>query len=385
MNPRHSWTRGLCAFLALALIAGAAACAPAWRLAVARPDGEALQVDAVAFKGLADYAETVDKAQAVPLERLLAQAGYTALDSVTVVESGGAAHSFAWGEMAGDAWLLGSGQVRVGEQAWTAARVEAAPSPLANRVQAHLVDVAPTIAAALGLPAPAQATGQALPAPAAPHAVLVVLDGFGYVRYGEALQSGLIPNLAALGEPLLGVAAYQPITPVSTATLLTGASPSVHGVDRRGIRKTETETLFDVAAAAGRRVVAVEGESLALNLPSAEMQLSGDRDGNGSTDDNVLANALAVVQVGMPDLLFVHWHGIDDTGHTYGPGAPEEVACIRQVDAGLGTLLDALPQGTLVVVVADHGMHVVQEDGRQGNHGNLVERDMFAPIWITAK
>jgi predicted AlkP superfamily pyrophosphatase or phosphodiesterase len=165
-------------------------------------------------------------------------------------------------------------------------------------------------------------------------------------------------------------------------------------VEGRGQRSTEAQTIFDVAAAAGLAVTAVEGEALAFNLRAAEVRLSGDRDGDGSTDDNVLANALAVLgckpggctgDAAMPDLFFVHFHGIDDAGHTYGPGAAEEAAAIRDVDAALGQLLEALPGGTLAIIFADHGMHRVEEAGRRGNHGNLVERDMFIPIFVAKK
>jgi len=31
----------------------------------------------------------------------------------------------------------------------------------------------------------------------------------------------------------------------------------------------------------------------------------------------VLANALAVLDFSLPDLLWVHFHGVDDAGHTY--------------------------------------------------------------------
>ena len=150
----------------------------------------------------------------------------------------------------------------------------------------------------------------------------------------------------------------------------------------RGIRSTEVETVFRVLSAAGRRVVAIEGDALAFNLRDAEIVLSGDRDGNGSTDDNVLSNALSVIEAGMPDLLWVHFHGIDDAGHTYGPGAPEEVAAIRGVDVAVGQILDALPDDTLVLIVADHGMHVVDEEGRLGNHGHLIARDMLIPVFV---
>jgi predicted AlkP superfamily pyrophosphatase or phosphodiesterase len=272
-------------------------------------------------------------------------------------------------------------------------RLEVEPPALLGRVQAHITDVAPTAAAALGLPAPAQATGRVLEVPTAGHVLLLFLDGLGYVRTSEALREGLIPDLAALaalapgqtGEPFVGLTVYPPCTSVATAALLTGASPQVNGVDQRGIRKTEAETLFDVAAAAGLRVVAVEGEALAFALRNAEIQLSGDRDGNGSTDDNVLANALAVLEEGMPDLFYVHFHGIDDAGHGYGPGTPQEEAAIREVDAAVGRLIEALPADTLIILFADHGMHPVEGEKRLGNHGHLIDRDMFIPILLVAR
>ncbi|MGC9468352.1 MAG: alkaline phosphatase family protein, partial [Anaerolineae bacterium] len=64
---------------------------------------------------------------------------------------------------------------------------------------------------------------------------------------------------------------------------------------------------------------------------------------------------------------------------------PEEEAVIREVDAAVSEILAALPDNTLILIFADHGMHEVEEEGRLGNHGNLIERDMFIPIWITSK
>jgi hypothetical protein len=359
-----------------------ASCGSTWQAEVSRPTGGPLVVDARFLQGLSRFAEAVDGQNLVPLERVLASAGYEAVETLAVVEPGGARREWDWASAAGQSWWLPGGQVRIAGETLAVTRLEAAPPARLSQVTARINDVAPTIAAALGLPAPAGATGQALEAPQAGRVALVILDGFGYLRYQEALQQGLIPNLAALGAPRLGLTVYPPVTTVATAALLTGAPPAVNGVDQRGPRKTDAETILDVAATAGRRVVAVEGESLAFNLRSADTRLSGDRDGNGSTDDNVLANALAAVQEGMPDLLWVHFHGIDDAGHTYGPGAAEERARVVEVDQAVGTLLQALPPGTLVIVLADHGMHAVQEAGRLGNHGQLIERDMFIPIWV---
>jgi predicted AlkP superfamily pyrophosphatase or phosphodiesterase len=307
------------------------------------------------------------------------------IDSLTLIKPDETRHVLDWPASAdAGAWWSRTGTLVFDGKSSRIARIEVQSPAQLSQVQASITDVAPTAAAALSLPTPAQATGQSLDVPSADRVLLLFLDGFGYLRYTAALEQGDIPVLAVLGEPLLALTTYPPVTSVSTGSLLTGAPPALHGADRRGIRKTEAETLFDVATAAGRQVVAVEGEALAFQLRSTEWQLSGDRDGNGSTDDNVLHNTMAVLRQGMPDLLYVHFHGIDDAGHTYGPGAPEERATVREVDAAVGTILDALPGGTLVLIFADHGMHAVQEGDRLGNHGHLIAQDMLIPIftWI---
>ena len=371
--------------VAFTLIMTMAGCGPNWQASLTGPEGTPFLVDRGVLEGMEDLAVEVDGQVGVPLERVLWQAGCQVIDTIEVIEPEGARHAFTWSEIAADTLWLENGELYIDGALLPVSRLEIAADPLLDGVEVSITDLAPTAAHALGLPAPAQATGEALPVPAANHVLLLFLDGFGYLRHGEALAEDLIPNLAALEDPLLGLTVYPPCTSVASAALLTGASAQASGVDRRGIRKTEIETLFDVASAGGLQVAAVEGNALAFNLRSAQMQLSGDRDGNGSTDDNVLANSLAVLEKGMPELLFVHFHGIDDAGHTYGPGAPQEDAAIREVDAAVGKILEALPGNTLVIIFADHGMHAVQEEARQGNHGHLIARDMYIPVLITSK
>jgi hypothetical protein len=357
-------------------------CGPTWQAVVVDPDGGDHVVDGKALEELASFA---GEDGAVPLERVLYSAGHRAIQRIVVEDDEGTRREFDWADAAEDAWWRKDGGIALGGEVLPGTRVEVEAPELLAQVSAGIIDIAPTAASALGIPTPKLTSGQLLEAATAEQVLLLFLDGFGYVRYGESLENGLIPNLATLGEPQVAMTVYPPCTSVASAALLTGAPPDVNGVDRRGIRKTEEETLFDVVAAAGLDVVAVEGNALAFNLRSSQMQLSGDRDGNGSTDDNVLANALTVLDEGMPDLFYVHFHGIDDAGHTYGPGAPEEAATIREVDFAVGELLEALPADTLVIIFADHGMHGVQEEGRLGNHEYLIERDMFIPIWVVGK
>jgi len=57
------------------------------------------------------------------------------------------------------------------------------------------------------------------------------------------------------------------------------------------------------------------------------------------------------------------------------------------VDSAVGQIIDALPENTLILILADHGQHLVEadEEGRLGNHGSLIESDMFIPIWVVKK
>jgi hypothetical protein len=375
----------LTGFLALALVLTQASCGQPWEATIVQPDGGTFGVDRGVLDKLAVFAEEVNGQQVVPLERVLVVAGHSAVETLILVDPDGGRRESDWPEVAERAWWSNNGQLSIGGEEFSVSRLEVEPPELWEWVEASITDIAPTVAKALDLTPPSLTAGQPLTEQRAERAVLIFMDGFGYVRYTEALDAGLIPYLSTLGEPLVGVTTYPPSTSVSTASLLTGAPPEVHGVDRRGIRTTDEETLFDVAASAGLETVSVEGESLAFNLRGSELQLSADLDGNGSTDDNVLANALEVLGHGVPDLLYIHFHAIDDAGHTYGPGASEECAAIEQEDAAVGQIVDLLPQGTLVIIFADHGMHAVDEEGRLGNHGHLVERDMFIPIFVVWK
>ncbi|MBN1954305.1 MAG: hypothetical protein JW900_04555, partial [Anaerolineae bacterium] len=217
--------------VALLLLLLLASCGPTWQATVEGPAGP-LAVDGRLLAQLAPFADEVDGQELVALEWLLLRAGYEVIGRVTVVEPGGTQHTYDWSTVADDAWWLPDGRLRIGEETYAVAQVRAEPSARLDQVEVHLVDIAPTIAAALGLPAPAQATGQALEVPRTDHVLLLFLDGFGYVRYEEALAQGLIPNLAALGTPRFGLTVYPPVTVVASAVMLTGAPPAVNGVEQ---------------------------------------------------------------------------------------------------------------------------------------------------------
>lgn len=353
----------------------------AWTINVHGPDG-AVAVTQKTLDALADFSGEGDEENLILLERVLVTHGYLLIDHIVFEDETEYEQRYQWADIADHTYWLDNGDLLIEGNRKSVTSITVEPSAMLASVEASITDIAPTAAHALGIPAPAQASGQVLEHTRAAHVLMLFLDGFGYQRYREALASGLIPHLATLNPPLMALTTYPPITTTSSASLLTGTTPDMHAADQRGIRQTEAQTLFDVATEADLKVVAVEGSALAFNLRSAEITLSGDRDGDGSTDDNVLANTLQVLAEGMPDLFYVHFHGIDDAGHTYGPGTPEEETCIQFVDAAVGQILAALPPDTLVMIFADHGMHMVVGEERLGNHGHLIERDMLIPIFL---
>lgn len=377
---RMSRCRCRIAALALLLIL-LTGCARPWAIEVSWTDGSLGAITDERWRAWAEaYPGEVVDDHALPLERALWELGVTSIETVALDEA-----SYAWAEVADDAWLRDDGRIEFNGNAQEAEALIVASPPEAALATAHVTDVAPTICRALGIGAPAAATGAALGPPDAEHAVFIFLDGLGYRRYEAGRARSLMPYLDSLGQPHLGLSVYPSVSRVASASFLTGAPPAVNGVRGRDLRDTDSETLFDVLAANGLTGVAVEGDALAFNMRNADLILSGDRDGNGHSDDNTFANAMDVIAGGMPDFLWVHLHGIDDVGHTYGPDAVEVDMKMSEVDGYVRDLVDALPEGTLVVIAADHGMHAVDEEGRQGDHGTLQPADILVPLWVTVR
>jgi hypothetical protein len=383
---RRYMRTGFRMLLVLALIAPwLGACQSNWQIKVVGAGNPVYVVNRLLFDELEHFHETIDEKPMISLERLIEQAGYRLVDQVTFDGPDQARQTYQWAEIAGDAWLDQRGRLYLGGEFLKVTQIEVQPSPMLDQVEASIIDITSTAAVALGLRSPEEASGEPLITTSAEHVLLLFLDGFGYLRYQQAKEVGHIPYLGSLDPPRQAITTYPPVTVVASASVLTGALPPVHGLEQRGSRETETETLFDVAAEAGLLVKAVEGEALAFELRNASFKLSGDRNGNGNTDDEVLANTLELLEEGMPDLMWVHFHGIDDDGHTYGPGAPEEQQAVQRVDAAVERLVAELPANTLVIIFADHGMHLEFDGERQGNHGHLIPEDMLIPIFVFLK
>ncbi|HSQ27091.1 MAG TPA: alkaline phosphatase family protein [Anaerolineales bacterium] len=378
----NSMTRQAMLCMGLIMLCFLTACQPNWEITI--EDGSDTQhvINAAQWRDWQIFQDDDSGNQALLMDRVFYQLGYELIENVVLVSADGSEQSYVWSPIAYDTWLMKNGQVKIGDQLLGIDRIQIEPPLSYFQASASIIDIAPTVAVALGIPAPEEAIGTALVDQSYERVMLLFLDGFGFLRVGEAIEQGLSPFIATLYPPIMALTTFPPRTQVSSASVLTGAPPAIHGVHGRNTRKTETQTIFDVAVQQKMTVQAVEGDALSFELRNAQFKLSGDRNGDGKTDDEVLANTLAVLEASQPDLLWVHFHGIDDAGHSYGPGAPEEQTMISFVDQAVEQILEKLEPGTFVIIFADHGMHIEDSDGRQGNHGNLIEEDMLIPIFL---
>ena len=356
------------------------ACQPKWEITVF---SEGKQVGLITRTEVEFYVEkSTEDTQGVPLGQLLYNLGFTLIEDVAFSLDDEPQNSYVWDEIAEVTTISEKGEITVGEQTFTATSLSITPSPLSAMIELSIMDIAPTIASNLGLPDLPDAIGEVRTSVNARHGVMILLDGTQYATLQAMISEGDLPFLQSIGEIQQGLTVYPPVTVAASAALLTGAPPSVNQVYGHGYRSTESTTLFDLAAEAGLSVIAVEGASLPFNLRNADTTLSGDKDGNGWSDDNVYTNAMDVIANNMPDLLYIHFHEVDDMGHSYGPDSDEYHDALIRVDGYLADILDALPEDTAIAIFADHGTHNTTDGG---NHGSLIASDLIIPIIFLEK
>jgi hypothetical protein len=212
-------------------------------------------------------------------------------------------------------------------------------------------------------------------------ALVVYLDGFGYDQFVAARQAGLIPEMSAL-KASRALAVYPTITPVTYAAMVSGQDPGATGVHDRSRHRLDCPSIYDWAGQRGLSTSLVEGDMQILAL-TPDIVLNVDEDGDGLTDDEVMAAALEILRTGRPDFMLVHLHGIDDTAHATGPHSAATRRVVVRQDDMVGELLRRW-RGR-VIVVADHGQHAVDDEttgGPKGEHGGFRSEDLFTPILV---
>jgi predicted AlkP superfamily pyrophosphatase or phosphodiesterase len=213
-----------------------------------------------------------------------------------------------------------------------------------------------------------------VPSPTTPKVVIFSIDG---LRPDALLQAApVLSGLAISGASTWRAQTILPSTTLpSHASMLSGYSPSVHGITWDEFRPEKglipVPTLFSVARAAGLRTVLVAGKEKfrQLDLPGSVERF----DLCAGNDEEVATRALAEVQAGF-DLMFVHMPQTDLTGHAKGWMSPAYLDAVAGADRAVARVVEILPAGTTVIITADHG-------GHEWTHGTNMGVDLTIP-WI---
>lgn len=201
----------------------------------------------------------------------------------------------------------------------------------------------------------------------------VLLDGFSLGQYEYAKDNGYISFLSNyFAHEALSV--YTPVTNAGYAAIITGNTPDINGIHDRSYREMKVDSIFQHALDNSKKTILLEGDIKILNT-EVEPQLHIDLNKDEDTDDEMFYSTLQAADENY-ELIFVHFHGIDDRGHSYGPYSEETMDYIKKVDGFISELNENWDGK--IILTSDHGMHETEEGG---NHGECRSSDMIVPYF----
>ena len=239
--------------------------------------------------------------------------------------------------------------------------------------------------------------------PAAKPIVVICIDGSADEYLDITMAHDRMPNLKAMtvkGYRGMVRGALPSFTNVNNSSIVTGASPAVHGIsgnffynaaiDQEVMMNSSeylrAETLLAAAGNAGRKVAVVTAKEKLRDILSYKLKgiaFSAEKANLAKKDTHGIENAeevigfktpaiysadaslfvlragVALIEKGIADFLYLSL--TDYMQHTYAPEAEESLAFYEAMDAEIGKMI-AL--GAVVGATADHGMNAkVKADG----------------------
>ncbi|WAL64439.1 alkaline phosphatase family protein [Amycolatopsis cynarae] len=243
----------------------------------------------------------------------------------------------------------------------------------------HLAEVVPSVLAVLGVPR----FENTLDLPPAAGACVLLVDGLGWELLEDHAADA--PVLSSLSRSSLRVG-YPATTVAGLAAIGTGLASGEHGMTgytfempgvgvlnalrwRRHPGGPELTgqlapedvqplpTTFSAAADAGVHACVVSEAQFARSPLTRAVQRGSRYVGVHALGD-LAASVLSVLRES-PGFCYAYHSQLDLMGHLYGPGSPAWRQQLRQVDRLVEALVEGLPAGRMLLVVADHGMVTV--------------------------
>lgn len=195
-----------------------------------------------------------------------------------------------------------------------------------------------------------------------------------YNRYRDKIFA----PLDALSDLKIGfLTAVPPKTPVCFATMFTGASPSVHGINKYEKPVLKIDTLFDAWARSGKKVALVSKSGQSIPRIFANRNIDYFLTGS---DSQSVDKAIELIKSNEYDVIEIYNQEYDDMLHVTYPrsyfcrrAAKHYVASYEKINAAVKEYYAG--QTTLVTFSPDHGAHRIG-GFLFGTHGDEIPSDM---------
>jgi len=204
--------------------------------------------------------------------------------------------------------------------------------------------------------------------------LLLDLDGVRWDKLQEAATPTL-DGLAAVGRltptQTHGTEVAPPVSGPGHATILTGVWPTKHGVTDNAIEPHDLAHYPDLLT----RLKTVRSSlstfavgdwppllEQIIDRPDVKVLHPEADGGSRASLERTVAWSAELLHTRNPDVGYVYVVHVDSVGHARGGASPEYLAAIEEVDAAVGTILDAVrtrptyaEEDWLVLVATDHG------------------------------
>jgi len=205
---------------------------------------------------------------------------------------------------------------------------------------------------------------------------LLLVDGMGARQLDQYRE--FAPNICAMKLNQELVTSFPSTTATSLASIGTGLLSGEHGMLGYTVRVPHSgnpgrllnalkwdfrvdpitwqpqRTLFERAGDAGVRVCHV-AEAKFAKSGLTEAALRGARYVGISSFSEQIRQAAKALEV-ENSFVYVYLNNLDVAGHNYGVGSEQWIAALSRVDEIVGRLLEALPAGSRLWLISDHGM-----------------------------
>jgi len=235
---------------------------------------------------------------------------------------------------------------------------------------------------------------QAHAADAKPLAKRVFIIGIDGLR-GPAVNEVELPHIQAFMKNAAYSTEAQSTTPSSSGpawgAIFHGVGPEIHKINK------DNPAADGVAWPSFIKVINKHRPKMKVGVYSSwepilteTLEKSCVYDKLCATDGEIAPAAVEYIRTEKPDVFFIHFSIVDNTGHAYGYRSLNYYAAIRWVDNHLGDLFAAInglgePDKTMIIIVSDHGgMEYPKADGGVRHSHGTDDPDCMNSFWAAS-